>query len=347
MSGQIVCRLHGARDLRIEPLAPLSSDVGDAIIRVLRGGICGSDLHYYQDGGFGPVRVREGIILGHEASGIVETAPDGSGLKPGQLVSLCPSRPCGQCRHCVAGHDRHCSDMRFSGSAMRMPHEDGFFRHRLSLPANQCFPHADGVTAEAAAGAEPLAVCLHALSYAGDLAGKSVLITGAGPIGAICTALAKKAGAAQIIVTDVQDYTLAVAQRMGATRIVNVATSGAQLDDLMQDKGQIDVVFECSANAQAISTAIAALRPMGSLVQIGVAGPTSVPLNMIVGKEIRFHGTHRFDREFGEAVTMISNGSIDLSPMVSAVLPAHQALEAFALASDRARAVKVQLDFNA
>lgn len=347
VSGQIACRLYGAHDLRIEPLPPVAPDAGEAIIRVLRGGICGSDLHYYQDGGFGPVRVRDAIILGHEASGIVEAAPEGSRLQAGQLVSLCPSRPCGECRYCLEGSERHCSAMRFSGSAMRLPHEDGFFRNRLSLPATQCFPHADGISAEAAAGAEPLAVCLHALGYAGDLAGKAVLITGAGPIGAICTALAKRAGAVQIIVTDVQDYTLAVAARMGATRVVNVARDSAGLDDLMADKGRIDVVFECSANAQAIATAIAALRPMGCLVQIGVAGSTAVPLNLIVGKEIRFHGTHRFDGEFAEAVALISSGGIDLSPMVSAVLPAHQAVEAFALASDRARSVKVQLDFTA
>ena len=97
MTRDIACRLHAAHDLRIEPLAEPQPAPGTALIRVLRGGICGSDLHYYHDGGFGPVRVRQPIVLGHEAAGVVESAPEGSGLVPGQLVALSPSRPCGEC----------------------------------------------------------------------------------------------------------------------------------------------------------------------------------------------------------------------------------------------------------
>ena len=125
------CRLHAAHDLRIEDQPEPQPAPGDALIRVLRGGICGSDLHYYHDGGFGPVRVREPMILGHEAAGVVETAPAGSGLRTGQLVALCPSRPCGECEFCAAGQDRHCLNMRFNGSAMRLPHEQGFFRTHI------------------------------------------------------------------------------------------------------------------------------------------------------------------------------------------------------------------------
>src|SRR5690606_37808604 len=156
--------------------------------------------------------------------------------------------------------------------AMRLPHENGLFRTRLAHAAVQCLPLPDGVTAEAAAGAEPLAVCLHALSMAPSLEGQRVLITGAGPIGAICTALARLRGAAEIIVTDVQNFTLGIAEKLGADRVVNVAVAPDGLQDYGTGKGRIDVVLECSANQHAIAQAVAVLRPQGTMVQIGVGG---------------------------------------------------------------------------
>lgn len=343
----LACRLYAAHDLRIEDQPDPETSPDTAIVRVARGGICGSDLHYYHDGGFGPIRVSEPIILGHEAAGVIESAPEGSGLRPGQLVALCPSRPCGTCEFCRAGLERHCLDMRFNGSALRVPHENGLFRTRIAHPVAQCLPLPDGIGAEAAAGAEPLSVCLHALNVAPPLEGARVLVTGAGPIGAICTALARLRGAAEIVVTDVQDFTLGIAERLGADRVVNVASNPGSLSDLAEGKGRINIVLECSANAHAIAQAIGVTRPQGTLVQIGVAGPTPLPLNQIVGKELRLLGTHRFDTEFAEAVRMIGAGEIDLAPMVTQVLPAREAVRAFDLAGDRAQAVKVQLDFAA
>ncbi|WBU56528.1 L-idonate 5-dehydrogenase [Paracoccus sediminicola] len=346
MTYNLACRLHAAHDLRIEPAPEAAADEASAVIRVARGGICGSDLHYYHDGGFGPIRVQEPIILGHEASGWVEDAPEGSGLSEGQLVSLSPSRACGSCEFCTAGQPRHCLKMRFSGSAMRVPHEQGLFRSRVAHPVGQCFALPDGTSPAAAAGAEPLAVCLHALTMAPPLEGQRMLITGAGPIGAICTALARLRGAAEIVVTDVQDFTLETAARMGADRVVNVARNPDGLSDYATGKGRIDVVLECSANQHAIAQAIGVTRPQGTLVQIGVGGSLPLPLNLIVSKELRFIGTHRFDTEFAEAVRMIGTGEIDLLPMVTQVIPAAEAVRAFDLAGDRSQAVKVQLDFG-
>ncbi|MCF3973437.1 L-idonate 5-dehydrogenase [Paracoccus salsus] len=343
----IACRLHAARDLRLETLTAPQIAPDTALIRLLRGGICGSDLHYYHNGGFGPIRVREPIILGHEAAGVVEAAPEGSGLSVGQLVALSPSRPCGCCKFCRDGQQRHCLDMRFNGSAMRIPHEQGLFRSRVAHPVAQCLPLPQGVGAGAAALAEPLAVCLHAISMAPDLAGRRVLITGAGPIGAICVALARLRHAAQIIVTDVHDFTLGIAKRLGADRAANTARDPAMLGEYATGKGCIDVALECSANPAAIAQAIDLLRPQGTLVQVGVGGQVPVPLNLIVAKELRLVGTHRFDREFAEAVEMIGSGRVDLSPMVTQVIAARDAIGAFDLAGDRSRAVKVQLDFSA
>lgn len=341
-----VCRLYGPRDIRIETDDLAAPGPGEVLVAVAAGGICGSDLHYFQDGGIGTIRVRQPIILGHEAAGTVLASGDGANaLAAGDKVALNPSRPCGTCDFCAEGLQMHCPDMRFNGSAMRMPHEQGLFRDRIVVNAVQCIKLPEGADLDAVACAEPLAVCLHAARMAGDIAGKRVLITGAGPIGSLCAAVAAEAGAAEVVVTDLEDAALAVAREMGATRTINVARDAAAMEPFTLGKGYFDLAFECSAAAPAVRSAIAALRPRGILVQVGVAGDTPMPLNALVAKEIRLQGTHRFHAEFGEAVTAITSGRIDVAPIVTARIPLERAAEAFALAADRSRAVKVHLTF--
>lgn len=343
-----ICRLHGQKDLRIETEETPAPGPGEALVAIGAGGICGSDLHYYQDGGFGPIRVREPIILGHEAAGTVLVVGEGvQGLVPGTRVAINPSRPCGTCSYCREGLTTHCLNMRFNGSAIRLPHEQGLFRDRIVVDAAQCIPVGNDVSLAEAACAEPLAVCLHARSMAREVAGKRVLVSGAGPIGALCTTVAAEAGAAEIVTTDLQDMPLEVAARMGATRTINVAREADALDAYAADKGHFDLVFECSAAAPAIRAAIAALRPQGRMVQVGVAGDVPVPLNAIVGKEITLQGTQRFlDEDFAQAVALISTRRINLRPIVTGSFPLAEAERAFETAGDRRAAVKVQLSFE-
>ncbi|KIX16443.1 L-idonate 5-dehydrogenase [Paracoccus sp. 228] len=343
-------RLNGQDDLTIAATDLPAPDRGQVRVAVLAGGICGSDLHYWQEGGIGTIRVREPIILGHEAAGRIRAVgPDVTHLQVGQLVAMNPSHPCGTCDFCKAGLPHHCMAMRFKGSAMYLPHEQGMFRDGITIGAAQCHPLPDTVTPGAAACAEPLAVCLHAANraeaIAGPLAGKTVLVTGAGPIGALCVAVARLRGAATIIVTDIQDATLAVARRMGADHAVNPVADPDGLAEWQQGKGRVDLVFECSAAASAIRDAVACLRPLGALVQVGVAGPTPLPLNLMVGKEILFAGSHRFDTKFADAVGLIGTGAIDPRPIITATFPMSDAETAFRTAADRARSVKVQLSF--
>jgi L-idonate 5-dehydrogenase len=316
-----ICRLHEKGDIRVETQPVAGPGPGEALVAIAAGGICGSDLHYYLDGGFGPIRVREPIILGHEASGVVLAVGAGvTGLAEGARVAVNPMRACGNCAYCREGLPIHCLNMRFCGSAMYMPHEQGLFRDRVVVDAAQCVPVGDVSFAEAAC-AEPLAVCLHARANAGSVAGKRVLVTGAGPIGALCAAAAAEGGAAEVVVTDLQDFTLDIARRMGATRTVNVATDAAAMEAYAADKGWFDIVFECSAAAPAIKSALAALRPRGRFVQVGVTGDTPLPINMIVGKEITLQGSQRFYGEFADAVAMISERRIDVAPIVTATFP--------------------------
>ncbi len=206
--------IHAAKDLRIETSAVADLGVNDVEVRIEAGGICGSDLHYYQHGGFGTVRIKQPMILGHEVGGrIARVGTAVTNLKAGQRVAVNPSRPCGACRYCSQGQQQHCLDMRFYGSAMRFPHIQGAFREVLVTDARQCIAVADGMSAAEAAMAEPLAVCLHAGRQAGPLLGRRVLVTGSGPIGILCMMVARRAGAAEIVATDIADAPLKVAAR--------------------------------------------------------------------------------------------------------------------------------------
>jgi L-idonate 5-dehydrogenase len=342
-----VCRLYGQNDLRIEVEDAPAPGAGQVLLAIASGGICGSDMHYHSEGGIGTIRVREPIILGHEASGrVLSVGPGVRGLAEGDGVAINPSRPCGGCTYCVEGLPVHCLKMRFNGSAIRLPHQQGLFRDRIVVDAAQCIPVPAGSDLNAVACAEPLAVCLHAAKIAGPMDGKRVLVTGAGPIGILCAAIAARAGAAEIVVTDLEDAVLEVALQMGATRTINVARSPDDMARYSQEKGYFHLAFECSAAAPAISSAIAALRPLGVLVQVGVTGATPIPVNMLVAKEIRMQGTHRFNEEFAEAVAAIISGRIDPRPIITGRYPLEDAAHAFAAAADRSRSVKVHLQFE-
>ena len=337
--------IHGAGDLRIEDRSIEEPGHGQVRLRLERGGICGSDLHYFNHGGFGSVRLREPMILGHEVAGTIDAVgPDVTDLSIGQLVAVSPSRPCRSCAHCLRGTLNHCQNMAFYGSAMPFPHVQGAFRQVLVADATQCVV-ADGLTPAQAAMAEPLAVVLHAAKQAGDLLGQRVLITGCGPIGCLAIMVARRAGAAEIIATDLSAFTLAKAKEAGADITVNIADDPSGLTPYEAQKGQIDVHFECSGAAPALASGLAALRPRGVLVQLGLGGDMSVPMMALTAKEITLRGSFRFHPEFETGVTMMRSGLIDPSSLITQTMPMSSANDAFALANDRTRAMKVHLDF--
>lgn len=196
---------------------------------------------------------------------------------------------------------------------------------------------------EHAAFAEPLAVCLHAASQAGPLQGRRVLVTGAGPIGALCILVARHAGAREVVVTDLADAPLAIARRIGADLALNTRADPAALDRFGADKGWFDVVFECSGAGPALAAAVAAARPGAVIVQVGLGGDVTLAANTLVAKELQLRGTFRFDREFEWAVGFIASGAIQVAPLLTEVVPLDDAVRAFELAGDRTRAMKVQL----
>lgn len=338
--------IHGALDLRLEERASPSPGPDQVSIAIGRGGICGSDLHYYRHGGFGTVRLKEPMVLGHEVSGVISAVGTNvTRVKAGDRVAVNPSRPCGACVFCQAGQQNHCLDMLFYGSAMRLPHVQGAFQQNLVAQESQCHLIASDISLEEATFAEPFAVTLHAIMRAGALTNKAVLVTGCGPIGALAIIAARAHGTREIIATDISDFTLGIARKIGADGTFNVANNADALIPFKANKGRFDVMIEASGNEEAIRLGLEVLKPRGILVQLGLGGTMAVPQNLVVSKEIEIRGSFRFHAEFALAVDLINRKRVDLKPLLSNVLPLHQAEQAFQLAGDRSRAMKVQLAF--
>ncbi|GAB5374463.1 MAG: L-idonate 5-dehydrogenase [Acuticoccus sp.] len=338
--------IHAAKDLRIEERETPPVGPGEVKIRMAAGGVCGSDLHYYNHGGFATVRIREPMILGHEVSGVIRELGEGvTGLSVGDLVAVSPSRPCGHCAYCAEGSRNHCLNMRFYGSAMPMPHIQGAFREELVADASQCV-RAEGLSPGEAAMSEPLSVCLHAARRAGELLGKRVLVTGCGPIGTLAILAARRAGAAEIVATDLADAALAMARKVGADRTINIASDADALAAYGAGKGTFDVLFECSGAEAAVRGAIAVMRPRGVLVQVGNGGDMSLPMMQVTAKELEVRGSFRFHEEFPIAVRLMQQGLIDVKPLITHTLPLDDAIRAFEIANDRSQAMKAQIAFS-
>jgi L-idonate 5-dehydrogenase len=340
--------IHAPDDLRVTQQDAGELQAGDVLVQVGYGGICGSDLHYFHAGGFGTVRIKRPMILGHEVAGTVAAvAPGVTRVKVGDKVAVNPSRPCGACKYCLEGLPNQCLDMRFYGSAMRDPHVEGAFRNLLVCSAAQCELVATQVSLQHAALAEPFSVALHGVQRAGPLLGKRVLVSGCGPIGTLAVAAALIHGAAEVTAVDLTDETLAIARAMGAHATINVAHDSTWVQRYSADKGSFDVMLECSGNERALRAGLETMRPRGVVVQLGLGGDVSVPQNLIVAKELALLGSFRFHAEFALAVRLINEGRVDMAPMITGAFPLERAREAFELASDRNRAMKVLLDFAA
>jgi L-idonate 5-dehydrogenase len=253
---------------------------------------------------------------------------DVQGFGIGDAVTVHPAVYCRECPDCLAGRTNLCPQVTYYGSAAHRPHTDGAFASRKAVPASQlrCLP--DGVGTRQAAVAEPLAVAIHAVSRAGSLVGKDVLVNGAGPIGALVVAAARRAGAATIVASDLSETSLAIAKRMGADDVVLVG-SGAVLPE-------VDVAFEASGAARALGGVLAAVRRGGTVVQVGnlPAGPVTTELAALVFREIDYRGTFRFADEMDDALAYLADG-LDVEPLLTHTFDAGDVSEAFSVAADR------------
>jgi len=337
----LACRIHAAKDLRLDEIADAALGEHEVEMRLGAGGICGSDLHYYGHARVGAFVLREPLIPGHEASGIVLRVGSAvTRVKPGDKVAVNPSHACGQCDYCLGGRFNLCRRMFFLGSASVFPHAQGLFRERFVLGQAQLTPVHEDISLGELACAEPLSIGLHAVHRAGVLTGKTVLITGGGTIGSMCVIAARLAGAAQVMVCDIAERPLAIAQQVGADRVIRSdQVDAASLADIA------DISIEAAGSPAALATCLAATRRGGRIVQVGTLPAEGVqfPANSIMARELDYVGAFRAAHAFDWAVQYLRTRRVDVRPLLSAQLPLSRAAEAFALAADRSRSTKVQL----
>jgi L-idonate 5-dehydrogenase len=337
----LTCRIHGAKDLRLEDDPAVELGAHDVEMQLGAGGICGSDLHYYQHGRVGAFVVREPLIPGHEVSGVVARIGAGvTRVKLGDKVAINPSHACGHCDYCNSGRLNLCRNMRFLGSASVFPHVQGMFRERFVMGERQLTPIHEDISLGELACAEPLSIGLHAVHRAGNLTGKTVLVTGGGTIGCMSVIAAKLAGAAWIICCDIAERPLAMAKQVGADQTIRTDQAAeADLADIA------DICIEAAGSPAALATCLKATRKGGRIVQVGTLPAEGVqfPANSIMARELDYVGAFRAAHAFDWAVQYLRTGKVDVKPLLSAQIPLSRSLEAFELASDRTRSTKVQV----
>lgn len=340
--------IHGKGDLRLDDVPAPTPGPGEVLVRMGAGGICGSDMSYLAKGGVGDFKIREPLVVGHEIAGtVVQLGTGVDAVTPGTRVAVDPSRPCLHCEYCRAGRSNLCRHMRFFGSASVFPHVQGAFAETFVCRADQLHPIPDSMDFRTAALAEPFAVALHGVRRAGEVFGQHVMITGVGPIGMLTVMAVRHAGAASITVTDLVDEPLELARAAGADTVINVAKEPERLAAYEANKGYFAIGLEATGSPMALAGLFRVVRPGGRIVQLGILPPgdVPVPVNLLVTREIDYLGAFRFSQEFAQAVALLASGRIDMTPVLSADLPVAQVAEAFALAMDRTRSIKVHLYF--
>jgi len=329
-------RLHGPRDLRLETVPrPGEPHAGEVRLRVTAVGVCGSDLHMYQDGRIGDTAVTDPLTLGHEFAGVIEAVGepslDGEGkpLRVGQRIAVDPAQPCGRCELCQLGHPNLCPYHTFTGVAPT----PGALCDAMIVPASTCFAVPDVIDDEQAALLEPLGVALHALDLAHVKLGQHVAIIGAGPIGLLCARLAKLSGATRVFVADRLSWRLALAERWGCEAVSVGGGGGAEGEAIVRStEGRgVDVALEAAwSDDAAVRDAVDALRPGGRLVIVGIAGDDRLTFqhSAVRRKGLTIALCRRMKHTYPRSIRLALSGRLELPSLISHRFPLEGAAEA-------------------
>jgi threonine 3-dehydrogenase len=310
---------EGGKGLWLEDVPAPTVGPNDVLIKVLRTAICGTDVHIYQWDDWAQKTVPTPMVVGHEFVGeIAEIGDNVKGYAPGMIVSGEGHIVCGHCRNCLAGRRHLCQDTQ--GVGVNRP---GAFAEYIAIPGANVWRHAEGVDLEVAAIFDPFGNATHtALQW--DLLGEDVLITGAGPIGAMAAAVARHAGARHVVITDVNDYRLGLAAKLGATRTVNV--SRETLSDVQKELGMtegFDVGLEMSGNPRAVRDLLANMTHGGKVSMLGIPSEEiAIDWRKVVFSMLTIKGI--YGREIFETwykMTVMIQSGLDLKPVITHRLP--------------------------
>eukprot|EP00752_Nemacystus_decipiens_P001576 g1537.t1 len=320
-SDNMAAWLHGVDDLRVEPHATdINKPLGPNDVRVRVGavGICGSDVHYLKHMRCADFVVKEPMVIGHEAAGVVaEIGSAVRNLACGDRVALEPGVPCRICEHCKTGRYNLCERMEFHAT----PPVHGSLARFVTHPSDFCFRLPAGMTLEEGAMCEPVSVGVHACRRAGVAPGQKVAILGAGPIGLVSMMVAKAFGAAELVVTDVSDERLKVAKDLGAGLTVNVKglTPEEAAAKIVGDAGcRPDACVDCCGFESSVATALAAAKSGGKVCLVGMGhNIMSLPVTASAAREVDVVGVFRYRDAYPTAIHLVGSGAVDVQPLIT------------------------------
>ncbi|MBN2549697.1 MAG: zinc-binding dehydrogenase [Anaerolineales bacterium] len=318
-------RLFGSGDLRIQEEPVPAPKQGEKLVRVKAVGVCGSDLHWFEDGGIGDAQLKRPLVLGHEFAGITED---------GGRMAVDPALPCGECEFCQQGNPNLCPAVIFAGHG----EQDGGLREYIAWDSRRLYPIPDTLSESDGAMLEPLGVALHALDLGKLRAGMTIGVFGCGPIGLLVVQLARRMGAARIIATDVLPHRVEAAITYGSDEayLANRREEIHPILEATQGRG-VDVAFECAGEQAAVDTSFAAAVPGGKVILVGIPAndQTSFSASTARRKGLTIKLVRRMKHTYPRAIEMVTRGLVDVSSLVTHTFPLAQAMDAFQLAVRR------------
>lgn len=306
----------------------------EILLKVARVGMCGSDIHGFKFGPYIPPKPGQIVGLGHEPSGIVaEVGSEVTNVKVGDRVCLEPGVPCYRCEFCLSGHYNLCPSVDFMATA---PNYKGAFANYITHPAHLAFPLPDDMTLEEGALVEPASVATHAVSMAGNLLGKTVVILGGGAVGLMASMVAKIAGADKVVVVDIQERRLAKARDLGVTAAINGGESDI-VERILAIVGQYgaDVVFETAGAIPTVKLGLQVVKRHGKLMVVGTV-PGEAPISFLkINREVTIQTVFRYCNDYPKTIALIHSGELKASEIVDKYFDYSDIQEAFEFAANQ------------
>jgi L-iditol 2-dehydrogenase len=327
-------RLHAVGDLRLHDEPDPAPAAGEELVRVTAVGLCGSDRHWFAEGGIGDAALSRPLVLGHEVAGVIEGGP-----RHGERVAVDPADPCRACDLCLAGRANLCPSLRFLGHGQT----DGGLRTLLTWPSHLLHVLPDSITDAQASLLEPLGIALHAVDLGEVRPGTSAGVYGCGPIGLLLVQLLRGIGCAPVVATDLLPHRVEAARALGAGVAVVVGAGGAGSPDALPP---VDVAFEVAGEDAAVTDAVRSVRPGGRVVLVGIPSDdrTSFPAATARRKELTLALCRRMTApDLPRAIRLVEAGRVTLGPLVSERHALGDGVAAFAALANR-RGLKIVVE---
>ncbi len=313
-------RLHAVGDLRVadEPVPDAGALM--SLVRVTAVGICGSDLHWWDEGAIGDAKLTHPLVLGHEGAGVLADGP-----RRGERVAIDPAIPCETCRACRDGYRNLCYRIKFSGHG----DTDGMLREVMAWPASALYPLPDRISDADGAMLEPLGVAIHSADLGHLPFGGTASVIGCGPIGLLLIAVLKAAGASSVLAVEPLAHRREAAARLGADQVVDSAA--------VLDEAGVDVAFEAAGNDEGVGLAVASVRPGGRVVLAGIPGDDVIRFGASLArrKGLTIAMVRRMNEVYPRAISLAERGVVDLASVVTSRSGLGDVQEAFGAAARR------------